>query len=236
MSTYAPEKNIHLIDNQFALTYLVDIWSSRHFVAVDAEWVKLPDGTEKLCLIQVRDGEHIYLIRVNTPHMQSKAVRDLLGAFLESSCIKVLHDPHQDVIHFHKFTGKVTKNLFCTQIASEFLGIQDRMGYTIMLRYVLGILVQQPRETTSNWDADELSESQKKYAAQDVDYLYDCFIPLVYGMTDRYVGEQPMDVVMREEMCKLETEEYVNEGIYPDRHEGRSFTEFRALWHQWRGA
>src|SRR5690606_23696382 len=62
-------------------------------------------------------------------------------------------------------------NLLDTQVAAAFCGYGYSVGYANLVRAVLG--VQLPKdETRSNWLQRPLTDAQQRYAALDVEYLY----------------------------------------------------------------
>ena len=83
---------------------------------------------------------------------------------------KLFHAGRQDLeIFFHQM-GEVPVNLFDTQIAASMCGYGDQIGYGSLVARLLGVQLAKGSSYT-NWLQRPLTESQLKYARDDVLYL-----------------------------------------------------------------
>ncbi|MFQ5876073.1 MAG: ribonuclease D [Acidobacteriota bacterium] len=134
-------------------------------VAVDTEADSFYHYFHKCCLIQVSDGETVYLI-------DPLALRTLrpLGRLLRSPrTVKVLHAAEQDVLYLKRDYGFSVSPLFDTMIAAQLLGIPN-VGLAKLLWAHLGVRLDKGCQR-DDWSRRPLSERQKAYAAEDVRHL-----------------------------------------------------------------
>jgi ribonuclease D len=125
----------------------------------------------RLALLQVNDGEEIYLIDAVAIHDPNESC-----SFLYSdSVIKIFHSCKEDLEAVYSWTRKKMINIFDTQIANSFLDGDYSIGYQGLVDRKLGIMLSKS-ETRSNWIRRPLSNSQLKYAALDVEYLIHLYI------------------------------------------------------------
>jgi ribonuclease D len=138
-------------------------------IGIDTETTGLSLETDRLCLVQLTDGDGtIYLVKVDPPY-RCPNLKRLLA---DPKKLKIFHFARFDVAMVLKCLGVRMHNIFCTKIAS-------RLARPELEKHSLKNLVEEffkakldKEEQTSDWAAPELSERQKKYAANDVVYLH----------------------------------------------------------------
>ena len=143
-------------------------------VAVDTETMGLNPVRDRLCLVQLSQGDGIcHLVQIAKPMSGQCASAPNLKALLEDQ--KVLK-----LFHFARFDLSALKvNLdidcapvYCTKIAAKLVRtFTDRHGLKDLCRELLGIDLSKQQQS-SDWGADVLSPDQLKYAASDVLYLH----------------------------------------------------------------
>ena len=141
-------------------------WQDCEALGVDTEFVRTRTFYPRLGLIQVGDGEVNALIDpLSIPDLDP-----LAAVFQNPEVVKVFHSCGEDLEVLYHGLGAVPRPLFDNQLAAAFVGLGHSLGYH---RLVLELFeVDLPKgETRSNWMKRPLTESQKKYAAQDVEYL-----------------------------------------------------------------
>ena len=121
----------------------------------------------RLALLQINDGEEIYLIDT----IAINNLKDECSFLYSDSVVKIFHSCKEDIEAIYSWTGKLLVNIFDTQIAEALLGGEYSLGYQGLVEKKLGIKVDKG-ETRSNWLRRPLSESQLNYAASDVLYLH----------------------------------------------------------------
>jgi len=159
------------IDSLEDLSFLNKELIQKPYLGVDTEFRRTTKDNMRLALLQVNDGEEIYLI-------DAVSINDPEGNcdFLFSDSVKkVFHSCKEDLEAIHSWTGNVMKNLFDTQLANAFLDGYYSIGYQGLVEERLDITLDK-KETRSNWVRRPLSDSQLSYAASDVEYLIHLFI------------------------------------------------------------
>lgn len=122
---------------------------------------------ERICLIQIADGQGTYLL-------DPLAVPDLsaLGRLLsDAGVVKVLHGCEEDVRYFDRDFGFAVSNLFDTGLAARFLGV-TRPNLGAVLEQFCGVAIpKDSRLQVSHWGLRPLSGPALDYAASDVHHL-----------------------------------------------------------------
>mgnify|MGYP001347760822 CR=1 FL=1 len=154
------------IDNKENLSFLNKELLGRPYVGLDTEFRRTNKNNMKLALLQINDGDEIFLV-------DSLSIYDPSGCcdFLFSdSVIKILHSCKEDLEAIYAWTNKKMHKIFDTQLANSFLEKDYSISYQGLVEKKLGIVLEK-KETRSNWLRRPLSDDQLKYAALDVEYL-----------------------------------------------------------------
>ncbi|MEH6469862.1 MAG: ribonuclease D [Halopseudomonas sp.] len=148
------------------LAELCQSWHQHAMVAVDTEFQRTDTFYPIPGLIQVGCDNRAYLI-------DPQAIDDF-SPFAEllndSSVLKLIHAGSEDLELFAHCYGATPRPLFDTQTACAFLGLGLSMGYQRLLGTLLELEVDK-HETRSDWLQRPLTESQRRYAAEDVVFL-----------------------------------------------------------------
>jgi len=140
-------------------------------VAVDTETMGLITPRDRLCLVQISDGngdEH--LVRFATG--SSFAAPNLRAVLADPARLKLYHFARFDLAAIKHYLGVVAAPVFCTKIASKMTRTYtDRHGLKDLVRELLGKEISKQQQS-SDWGAAELSEAQREYAASDVRHLH----------------------------------------------------------------
>ena len=154
------------IDSLEDLSFLSKELLSKPVLAVDTEFRRTTKDNMRLALLQINDGEEIYIIDtviLNNP-------KDHCDFLFSESVLKIFHSCKEDLEAIYSWTGKMIVNLFDTQLAYAFLDGDYSIGYQGLVEKKFDIVIEK-KETRSNWIRRPLSESQLDYAASDVEYL-----------------------------------------------------------------
>ena len=138
-------------------------------VAIDTETMGLNPARDRLCLVQLSDGNGIcHLVKIIDLR---KKPTNLLKLLNNSKIQKIFHFARFDVAVL-KYTYKINiKNIYCTKIASKLSRTYtDKHGYKDLCRELLNITISKI-EQSSDWGG-KLSKDQKEYAATDVLHLH----------------------------------------------------------------
>jgi ribonuclease D len=152
---------------------LCNRWLALPWLAVDTEFMRTDTFYPLPALIQINDGAANYLI-------DPLVLRDLspLADLMRAPSVqKVLHACSEDLEVFHRLLGCLPENLLDTQIAAAFCGYGFSLGYASLVSAVMGVQIPKD-ETRSNWLQRPLTQAQQRYAALDVEYLYELTLVL----------------------------------------------------------
>jgi len=139
-------------------------------VAVDTETMGLEVHRDRLCLVQLSQGDGVcHLVKI-TPGQEVPS--NLVKVLTDASLPKIFHFARFDVAILYKTFGIQTGPIFCTKIASKLTRtFTDRHGLKDLCKEIIKVEISK-QEQTSDWGASEYTEDQKKYAATDVLHLH----------------------------------------------------------------
>jgi ribonuclease D len=140
-------------------------------IAVDTEAMGLLPGRDRLCLVQLSDGqgdEHL----VRFPPGSDYSAPNLKALLGDPGRLKLYHFARFDVAIMRAYLGIVAAPLYCTRTASRLVRTYtDRHGLKDLVKELLCIEISKQQQT-SDWGAPELSDAQREYAASDVRFLH----------------------------------------------------------------
>ena len=152
------------------LSFLNEELLEKSYLGVDTEFRRTTKDNMRLALLQINDGEEIYLIdTILIDHQEN--VSDFL---FSNDVTKIFHSCKEDLEAVYSWTGRIMENIFDTQLANAFIDGQYSIGYQGLVEERLDIILDK-NETRSNWIRRPLTESQLNYAASDVQYLINLF-------------------------------------------------------------
>jgi ribonuclease D len=139
-------------------------------VAIDTETMGLLPQRDRLCLVQICDPEgYVTVVRIARKQTEAPKLQQLLEA---GNIPKVFHFARFDVAQLSYHLDIQVNPIFCTKIASK-------LARTYTNKHGLKDLVQELEKVeldkssqSSDWgNANNLSDAQLSYAANDVRYL-----------------------------------------------------------------
>ena len=139
-------------------------------VAIDTEAMGLDPARDRLCLIQIFDGEtDCHMVQFENSNTESP------------NLIKLLNDENiQKIFHYARFDMAALKhalkinvnNVYCTKIASKIARTYtNNHGLKDLCKELLGVEISK-KQQSSDWGNSNLSKEQIAYAANDVIYLH----------------------------------------------------------------
>ncbi len=144
-------------------------FKANNIVALDSETMGLNPKRDKLCLVQISNGdENCHLVKID---LSTGKPVNLINILKNNKIQKIFHYARFDVAVFkHNFKINI-KNIYCTKIASKLVRTYtDKHGYKDLCSELLGKSISKT-EQSSDWGG-ELTKEQQKYAATDVLYLH----------------------------------------------------------------
>jgi len=184
------------IDDSKTFSEIAHSWRQASCLAIDTEFERRTTFYPKFALLQVFDGEQVYLVdplKVECPEVFRQILAD-------PTMVKILHSAKEDLEVFYYSWDCSISGLFDTQVAYAFTNGTSSIGYANLVADCFG--VQLAKEATqSDWLARPLSSVQLDYAAKDVIYL-----PEIYQKLAAQLAVQPYyDIFKREcqELCQI---------------------------------
>ena len=148
---------------------LPESFKAANIIALDSETMGLNPKRDKLCLVQISNGDEIcHLVKID---LSNEKPINLIKILKNNKIQKIFHYARFDVSVFkHNFKINI-KNIYCTKIASKLVRTYtDKHGYKDLCSELLGKSISKT-EQSSDWGGD-LTKDQQKYAATDVLHLH----------------------------------------------------------------
>lgn len=140
-------------------------------IAIDTEAMGLHPGRDRLCLVQLSDGngdEHLVRFSPGSDY----AAPNLKALIADPDRLKLYHFARFDIAIMRYYLGVMAAPLYCTRTASRLIRTYtDRHGLKELVRELLGQDLNKQQQT-SDWGAPEINDAQRDYAASDVRYLH----------------------------------------------------------------
>lgn len=139
-------------------------------VAIDCETMGLNPMRDRLCLVQVSNGNgDAHLVQVAPGQTTAPNIERIVT---DPTVLKLYHFGRFDIAAVYHAFGALAAPVYCTKIASKLVRTYtDRHGLKNLLDELLGVDISKLQQM-SDWGAAELSNAQLDYAASDVLYLH----------------------------------------------------------------
>ncbi len=160
----------HTLANHLHLGDLPNDLTLGPVVAIDSETMGLLPHRDRLCVVQLSDGNgDAHLVQIA---QDQQAAPNLTALLADPDTLKLFHYGRFDIaVMRHRF-GVLAAPVYCTKIASKLVRTYtDRHGLKYLLQELLGIDISKQQQS-SDWGAAKLSQAQIDYAASDVLYLH----------------------------------------------------------------
>lgn len=140
-------------------------------IAVDTEAMGLEYNRDRLCVIQLSDGNgEAHVVQFDKDNYDAPNLRALLA---DESRTKIMHFARFDMAIIQHYMNIVLQPVYCTKIASKLARTYtDAHGLKVLLAELMSIGISKQQQS-SDWGADKLTKDQVKYAAEDVLFLHD---------------------------------------------------------------
>ena len=183
---YEAQVAIHLYKND-----LPDGLKLGPVVAIDTEAMGLDPRRDRLCVVQLSDGDgNAHLVQIARGQTSAPNLERLLT---DPNTLKLFHYGRFDIAAMKNCFGVTTAPVWCTKIASKLIRTYtDRHGLKYLLNDLVGVDVSKQQQT-SDWGAAELTVAQQEYAASDVLYLH----RLKAALEERLVREGRLELAQR---------------------------------------
>lgn len=180
MHPYSHINDYVLVDSQALFDEVIKTLSQGKVLAVDTEFVRTKTLRPILGLIQVFDGEQVYLIDpIAVSQLQSFA--DIVK---NPNIVKVMHSCSEDIEALWSHLHVAPCCVFDTQFAAGLLGKGMSVGYANLIETLFDIKIDKG-ESRTDWTHRPLSSAQLDYAAADVTHLLAIFETLIESTEQR---------------------------------------------------
>ena len=157
-------------------------------IAVDTETLGLVTHRDRLCVVQLSDGqgdEHLVRFAPGSAY-NAPRLKALLG---DPARLKLYHYARFDLAAIYHYLGIWAAPVFCTKVASKLTRTYtDRHGLKNLVSELLATDLSKQQQL-SDWGAPELSDAQREYAASDVRFLHRLREVLVARLEREHRGE-----------------------------------------------
>lgn len=164
-----PPKRFAVFDGDLDGEWLA-LYEQATAIAVDTEAMGLMHGRDRLCLVQICDGEdQVCCIRLARGQQEAPRLKSL---FENQAVEKVFHFARFDVAALAENLGIAVHPIFCTKIASRLARTYaPRHGLKDVVNELVGVELDKQAQSSDWGRVEELSEAQLTYAAGDVRWL-----------------------------------------------------------------
>ena len=202
-----------LIDDPKQLTDVAESLSGATVLFIDTEFESRRSGTQ-LCLLQVTDGESLYLIDC----MTISDLSPLSSSLANPDVIWVVHAGKQDIgLWMKAFALRSRPNIYDTQVAWSLLSAEHQVSLAYLGAVLLGVHREKGHQT-DDWRRRPLSDAQIAYAADDAEDL----VALYHALNER------LDRLERRPLVLTVSRETFEPA--PSRAEHLSLSKYRNLW------
>ena len=141
-------------------------------IAVDCEFMGLNVERDRLCLVQISNGNNdAHIIQLDKDKYNAPNLKKLLS---NKNINKIFHYARADLLFIKKYLEVDIKNVNCTKIMSKIArSYSDKHGLKDLIKEFIGIDVSKQLQTSDF--GGEISDKQLKYCANDVIYLHKIF-------------------------------------------------------------
>ena len=139
-------------------------------IAIDTETQGLLIQRDRLCLIQLSDGNgDAHLVQFEKNQYEAPNLKKVLR---NPKSVKIFHFARFDIAAIKAYLGIRCSPIFCTRIASRLTRTYtEKHGLKDICAELLGVEISKQQQQ-SDWANAELTTEQQKYAASDVLYLH----------------------------------------------------------------
>jgi ribonuclease D len=139
-------------------------------IAVDTEAMGLNNKRDRLCVVQLSDGNgDAHLVQFDKGAYSAPNLVKLLN---DSKRTKIFHFARFDLAIMREYLGIRLNNVYCTRTASRLARTYtDRHGYKDICKELLGVDISKQQQS-SDWGSGSLTQEQIDYAASDVLHLH----------------------------------------------------------------
>ncbi|MBF0224322.1 MAG: HRDC domain-containing protein [Desulfobacterales bacterium] len=162
---YVSNSKFKLIEKDKDLKDVVQLLEKESIIGIDVEADSMHHFEERMCTLQIATREASFVIDM----LSIKDVSLIKPIFANYAIKKIFHGADYDLRLIQKFLKVTVNNLFDTQIASRFLGMNSTSLESVLL-HILGVNIDKKYQK-SDWSKRPLPLEMIEYAATDIYFL-----------------------------------------------------------------
>ncbi|MFG1432103.1 ribonuclease H-like domain-containing protein [Xanthobacter sp. V2C-8] len=141
-------------------------------VAIDTETMGLNPFRDRLCLVQLSNGDGSADLVQIPQDANAQTAPNLVRLLTDPSVTKLFHFGRFDIAILQHTFRVMPQPVWCTKIASRLVRTYtDRHGLKELVRELLGVDISKQQQS-SDWGSGDLTDAQLTYAASDVLHLH----------------------------------------------------------------
>ncbi len=141
-------------------------------VAIDTETMGLNPFRDRLCLVQLSNGDGTADLVQIPQGANAQTAPHLVRMLADPAVTKLFHFGRFDIAVLQHTFRVMPQPVWCTKIASRLVRTYtDRHGLKDLVRELLGVEISKQQQS-SDWGSPTLTDAQLSYAASDVLYLH----------------------------------------------------------------
>ncbi|NJK54420.1 MAG: ribonuclease D [Leptolyngbyaceae cyanobacterium SU_3_3] len=139
-------------------------------IAVDTETMGLLPQRDRLCLVQLCDGDdRVSVVRIDRGQTTAPHLKQLLEA---TQITKIFHFARFDITTLRHHLDIQVTPIFCTKLASKLIRTYSpKHGLKDLIQELEGVELDKSSQSSDWGNSMNLSAAQLRYAANDVRYL-----------------------------------------------------------------
>jgi ribonuclease D len=166
LSKRTPTDTLPLIDDPSDLEKVIEEARAGNAIGLDTEFMREKTYRARLCLVQIATRRALYLVDPLTDVDLAP-----IGALIADEDVEVIvHAGRQDFEIFYEAFGAVPRRVFDVQLAAGFAGYGASLPYGRLVESITRTTLTKG-ESYTDWCRRPLSDSQLRYAADDVRFL-----------------------------------------------------------------
>jgi ribonuclease D len=139
-------------------------------LAVDTEAMGLNNVRDRLCLVQLSNGDgKAHMVNFKPGRYEAPNLRKLLS---DPNRVKIFHYARFDLAVIMCYMGLRIENVYCTKVASRLCRTYtEAHSLRELCSSLLGVKISKAQQA-SDWGSNQLTTQQMEYAATDVLHLH----------------------------------------------------------------
>ena len=183
-----------LIDSDEKLVELASRARNSDILCIDTEFMRENSYYPQLCLMQFQTRDETFIL----DPFKVDDLDPLKSVMLDKNVVKVFHAAAQDLEIIYNELACMPTPIFDTQIASGLTNELNQPGLSTLLKAAIDVRISKS-EGFTDWARRPLTQSQRKYAAEDVIYL-----PELYDFQTNKMKARGQEGWLDDEFLELE--------------------------------